>query len=255
MTINTALWQGDPLARAREALARLRANPAPAAALPTSRAQLAAMIDHTLLKPEATAAQVEALCAEARTNGFASVCVNAWHVPLCVKLLAGSAVRVCSVAGFPLGATSPAVKAYEATLVVAQGAHEVDMVLNVGALKGGQYDVVREDVAGVAAACRAQGAHSKVIFETCLLADEEKVLACWLCVEAGADFVKTSTGLNAAGATVADVALMRAVVGPQVGVKAAGGIRDSETAFAMVRAGASRIGASASLKIIQGLPA
>jgi len=216
----------------------------------SSAANLPRLIDHTILKADATAAQVTALCDEAKRFGFASVCINATHVALAARLLAGTPVLVCTVAGFPLGATLPAVKAYEAQQAIAAGAREVDMVINVGALKAGDYALVKQDIAGVVQACRAGGAHSKVIIETCYLSNEEKVAACLLAQAAGADFVKTSTGFGPAGATLDDVALMRRVVGPAMGVKAAGGIRDLATARAMVQAGATRIGASASVKIM-----
>jgi deoxyribose-phosphate aldolase len=213
------------------------------------------MIDHTALKPETTPAMVAQLCAEAMKHRLASVCVNSVNVAQCARALQGSDVAVCSVVGFPLGASLSQAKVYEAEQCIALGASEIDTVLNVGALKAGELDLVRSDVAAVARTCHARGAILKVIFETCLLDDLEKVAACLLCAEAEADFVKTSTGFNSAGATVADVALMRAVVGPDMGVKAAGGIRTYETAMAMVAAGASRIGASASIAIVQGAPA
>jgi deoxyribose-phosphate aldolase len=238
--------------RAREALAGFRAGPMPSTPVHLTRAQLAAMIDHTLLKPEATPEMIAKLCAEAREYRFASVCVNSYHIPQCARELKGSGVLVGSTAGFPLGAVLPEVKAFEARRALAEGANEIDMVINVGALKAGAYSLVRDDIAAVASACHEQHAHCKVIIEACLLTDEEKAVACLIAVEAGTDFVKTSTGLSTGGATVADVALMRAVVGPNVGVKAAGGIRDYESALAMIAAGANRIGASAGIKILQG---
>ena len=217
----------------------------------SSAANLAHLIDHTLLKPEATADQVRKLCDEARHFDFASVCVNPTHVRLAADLLRGSRVAVCTVAGFPLGATLADVKAFEAQRVIAEGVREVDMVINVGALKAGDYALVKQDIAGVVQACRAGKAISKVIIETCYLTAEEKVAACLLAQAAGIDFVKTSTGFGPAGATVDDVALMRRVIGPSLGLKAAGGIRDLATIQAMVLAGATRVGASASVKIMQ----
>lgn len=212
---------------------------------------LAGKIDHTLLKPDATRGQIDALCEEARDHGFATVCVNPAWVPLCARLLRGSETRVCTVVGFPLGATLPEVKAFEARRVVESGACEVDMVINVGALKSEDYRLVQADVAGVVETSRAAGALTKVILETALLNDDEKVKACVLARLAGADFVKTSTGFGPGGATAADVALMRRVVGPEMGVKAAGGVRDLEGLKAMVAAGATRVGASAGVKIVQ----
>lgn len=214
-------------------------------------ADIARLIDHTLLKPDASRGQVEALCREARDHGFATVCVNPAWVGLCRALLEGSASRVCSVVGFPLGATLAEVKAFEARRVVEAGACEVDMVINVGALKSGDYRLVEQDVAGVVEASRRGGALVKVIIEAALLDDDEKVRACVLSKAAGADFVKTSTGFGPGGATAADVALMRRVVGPEMGVKAAGGVRDLESAKAMLAAGADRIGASVGVKIVQ----
>ncbi len=215
-------------------------------------ASLAKLIDHTLLKPEATPSQIRKLCEEARQYGFASVCVNPANVRLCAELLRGSPVKVCSVVGFPLGATLPEVKVFETQRVIELGATEVDMVINIGALKGGDSELVARDIRGVVQTAHAAGALVKVIIETALLTDEEKVIACLLAKEAGADFVKTSTGFSTGGATVADVALMRRVVGPSVGVKAAGGIHTREDAESMVRAGATRIGASAGVRIVQG---
>lgn len=211
---------------------------------------LAGMIDHTLLKADATRAQVERLCDEAVEHGFASVCVNTCWVPLCAERLAQSDVRVCCVVGFPLGAMAPESKAHEAARAVADGTDEVDMVINVGWLKDGELDAVREDIAGVVAA--ADGRCVKVIIETCLLTDEEKVRACELAVEAGAAFVKTSTGFSTGGATVADVALMRRTVGDRCKVKASGGIHTAEEARAMVEAGADRLGCSAGVAIVAG---
>lgn len=210
---------------------------------------IAKCIDHTVLKPQTTEAAVRKLCAEAAQYGFASVCVNPCWVALCADLLKDTEVDVCTVIGFPLGANTSAVKAFEAAEAIRQGATEVDMVLNVGALKDGNADLVRADIAAVVEAARGK-ALVKVILETCLLTDEEKRIACRLAKEAGADYVKTSTGFSIGGATEADIALMRAEVGPEMGVKASGGIRDYATAQAMIRAGASRIGASAGVQIV-----
>lgn len=212
---------------------------------------VAGMIDHTLLKPDASRQDIETLCREAAEYSFASVCVNPTWVALCARLLEGTVVRVCSVVGFPLGATTPDTKHYETRRVIFDGAREVDMVINVGALKSGDLRVVERDVEAVAAPCREAGVISKVIIEAALLTDEEKVTACTLAKAAGADFVKTSTGFGPGGATVADVALMRRVVGDDMGVKAAGGVRDLEGLKAMVAAGATRVGASAGVRIVQ----
>lgn len=213
--------------------------------------QLAALIDHTILKPEATRAEVKKLCAEARQYGFASVCVNAHWVPLVAAELRGSAVKVCTVVGFPLGATSTAAKVCETEVAVRDGAQEIDMVLNVGALKSGDLKTAEMDIRAVAESAHRGGAILKVILETALLTDDEKAVACALAKLAGADFVKTSTGFSKHGATAADVALMRKVVGPEMGVKASGGIRTLDDLKAMTEAGASRIGASASIKIVE----
>ncbi|MCL4511765.1 MAG: deoxyribose-phosphate aldolase [Bacteroidetes bacterium] len=210
------------------------------------------MIDHTLLKPDATQDQVAQLCFEARKYGFASVCVNPAWVSLCAQLLQGSSVKVCSVIGFPLGATLPEVKEFEAQNAVEHGANEIDMVINIGALKARDLELVAKDIRGVVNVAHASGAIVKVIIEAVLLTDEEKTIACLLSKEAGADFVKTSTGFASGGATVHDVELMRGVVGPEMGVKAAGGIRTYEDAESMIKAGATRIGASAGVKIIRG---
>jgi deoxyribose-phosphate aldolase len=212
---------------------------------------LASMIDHTLLKPDATPDQIAQLCYEARKYGFASVCVNPTHVKMCADLLKGTDVKVCTVIGFPLGATPPEVKAFEAQKALEDGATEIDMVINIGALKARDYTLVARDIRGVVEVCHAAGALVKVIIEAALLDDEEKVTACLLAKEAGADFVKTSTGFGPSGATVEDVALMRRVVGSEMGVKAAEGIRTAEDARRMVQAGANRIGASAGVKIAQ----
>lgn len=208
------------------------------------------LIDHTLLKPDATSEQIINLCEEAKEYSFASVCVNPVNVRLASELLRGVLVKVCTVIGFPLGAATSIVKAIETRDAIANGASEVDMVINVGALKSGDYDLVRRDIEAVVDAARGN-ALVKVILETALLTDEEKVKGCLLAKLAGADFVKTSTGFGPGGATVEDIRLMRKVVGPDMGVKASGGIRDYEAARRMVEAGASRIGASASVKIMK----
>ena len=217
---------------------------------PSAAAEMASKIDHTLLKAQATEDQFHQLCAEARQFSFATVCVNPAWVPLCVELLRGSPVKVCTVIGFPLGATLPDVKAFESQRCVALGAAEVDMVINIGALKSQQYDVVQADIAAVVNAAHALGGSVKVIIEAAYLTDEEKAKACALSKAAGADYVKTSTGFGPSGATVEDVALMRRVVGPKLGVKAAGGIKTAADAWAMIAAGATRIGTSAGVKII-----
>ena len=216
-----------------------------------SQKNIARYIDHTLLKADATRAQITQLCREAQEYRFAAVCVNPTHVRLCADLLKDSGVAVASVAGFPLGATSPEVKAYEARQAIQNGATEVDMVINIGALKDGDYGLVERDIAAVVRVCHDGDAVCKVIIEAALLTEEEKVKACELAQKAGADYVKTSTGLGPGGATLADVALMRRVVGPGMGVKAAGGIRSLADAQAMIEAGASRIGTSAGTKIVQ----
>lgn len=208
------------------------------------------MIDHTLLKPDATREDVCRICAEAKTYGFASVCVNSCYASLVRGELRGSDVRTCCVAGFPLGAMSTAAKAFEAEQACADGAQEIDMVLNVGALKAGDDEYVLRDISAVVAAAR--GAIVKVILETCLLRDDEIVRACRLAVQAGASFVKTSTGFGSGGATVHDVALMRQTVGQDIGVKASGGIRTRADAVKMIEAGANRIGTSAGTAICRG---
>jgi deoxyribose-phosphate aldolase len=213
---------------------------------------LSHLIDHTLLKPDATQDEIAQLCYEARKHSFASVCVNPSYVKLCSELLAGSEVLICTVVGFPLGATSTETKTFEASKAIRDGATEVDMVINVGALRSRDWELVQHDIASVASACHAGGSILKVIIEAALLSDEEKVAACQIAKVAGADFVKTSTGFGPGGATAEDVALMRRVVGQELGVKAAGGIRTYEDAAKMIAAGASRIGASASVKIISG---
>ena len=225
-------------------------QPSPAAAK-MSAADVARLIDHTLLLPEATEAQVQQLCREAKQHRFASVCVHPTWVPLARTLLVDSLVKVATVVGFPLGANTPEVKAFEAERAIQAGAHEIDMVINVGRLKSGHHQIVFQDVTSVVAVARRSGALVKAIIETALLTEEEKVAACVLAQAGGVDFVKTSTGFSKAGATVADVALMRRVVGPTLGIKAAGGIRNLQTVQEMVAAGATRIGASSSVKIME----
>ncbi len=212
---------------------------------------VAKYIDHTLLKPEATRSEIEKLCQEARTYGFASVCVNPTWVKDCAFALYGSPVKVCTVIGFPLGATLTDVKAYETRRAIFDGATEIDMVLNIGALKSGDNETVKRDIHAVVEAAHDACAIVKVIMETALLTDEEKVRASLLAKEAGADFVKTSTGFSKGGATVADIELMRRSVGSELGVKAAGGVKDLDSAREMIAAGATRIGASAGVKIVQ----
>jgi len=216
---------------------------------------IAQSIDHTLLRPDATAADIRKLCREARQYGFASVCVNPYWVPLAAAELAGSGVKVCTVVGFPLGANSTAIKVAETQEAIKVGAQEIDMVLNIGELRGGNYDAVRQDIQSVVKAAHAGGAIVKVILETALLDDNQKVIASSLAKIAGAEFVKTSTGFGPHGATVHDVALMRQVVGADMGVKASGGIRTLEDLKNMAAAGATRIGASASVKIIEATAA
>ena len=213
---------------------------------------IARLIDHTLLKPDATHDQIAQLCYEARKYHFASVCINPTHVKLCAELLKGTDVKVCTVIGFPLGATSPDVKVFETQTVLKDGASEIDMVINIGALKSRDLELVVRDIRGVVITGHNAHALVKVIIETSLLDEEEKVIACLLSKEAGADYVKTSTGFSGGGATVEDVTLMRRVVGPAMGVKASGGIRDRSIAESMVAAGATRLGASAGVKIIAG---
>ncbi|HEL1705719.1 deoxyribose-phosphate aldolase [Streptococcus suis] len=210
-------------------------------------------IDHTILKPETTQEQVEKILAEAKEYDFASVCVNPTWVALAAESLKDSDVKVCTVIGFPLGANTPAVKAFETKDAISNGADEIDMVINIGALKTGNYDLVLEDIKAVVAASGDKLV--KVIIEACLLTDDEKVKACQLSQEAGADYVKTSTGFSTGGATVADVALMRKTVGPDMGVKASGGARSYEDAIVFIEAGASRIGASSGVAIMNGAQA
>lgn len=215
---------------------------------------VAHIIDHTLLKPEATEDQIIELCQEARDYHFASVCVNPHWVKLASEQLKGSDVKVCTVIGFPLGANTSNMKAFETKNAIANGAGEVDMVINIGALKSGKDDVVLEDIKAVVEAA-SDVALTKVIIETALLSDDEKVKACQLAVQAGADYVKTSTGFSTGGATVQDIALMRKTVGPDIGVKASGGVRSAEDAMKMVEAGATRLGASSGVEIVKGLTA
>jgi deoxyribose-phosphate aldolase len=214
-------------------------------------AGVAQYIDHTLLKADATPQQVAKLCTEARQHNFASVCVNPCNVRQCAELLRGTPVLVCSVIGFPLGATMPEVKAYESERTIWDGGTELDMVINIGALKGGDYALVQRDIEAVVHVAHRNRALTKVIIEAALLTDDEKVKACTLAKAAQADFVKTSTGFGPGGATLHDVELMRQTVGPEMGVKAAGGIRSYEAVQEMIAAGATRIGASAGVKIVQ----
>jgi deoxyribose-phosphate aldolase len=248
-----------------ELLAQIRARLAQIADLPVEKplahpplptpgpnTPLAQYIDHTLLKPEATEAQVQQLCIEAARYGFASVCVNPRFVPLCAAELAGQLPLVCTVIGFPLGANRTAIKVAEVERGIADGAQELDMVISIGALKAGDYHAVANDIAEVVAVCHGGGAACKVIIETSLLSDEEKIAASLLAAQAGADFVKTSTGFSGGGATVADIVLMRQAVGPALGVKASGGVRTRADAEALIAAGATRIGASAGVAIVSG---
>lgn len=209
---------------------------------------VASTIDHTLLKPDATAEQVKKLCMEAREYKFASVCVNSCHVSLVAQMLTGSGVKTCSVVGFPLGAMTTRAKVEETKEAIEYGANEIDMVINVGAAKSGDWDFVKKDIEALVHVVKGK-ALLKVIIETCLLTDEEKVKACALSKIAGADFVKTSTGFSTGGATVEDIKLMRQVVGPELGVKASGGVKDYKTAMAMINAGATRIGTSSGISI------
>lgn len=209
-------------------------------------------IDHTLLKPEATLAQIEKLCAEAKENQFAAVCVNSYYVKKCVALLHGSGVKVCTVVGFPLGASTMETKRFEAMKAAAEGAKEIDMVMNISAVKSGDWQYVQDDMSSLAQVCHQQGGILKVILETSLLTEEEKKRACEIAVRANVDFVKTSTGFSTGGATIEDVKLMRSIVGSKIGVKASGGIRDAETAIKMIEAGATRLGCSAGVEIVKG---
>jgi deoxyribose-phosphate aldolase len=223
--------------------------------VPEFDSSIAALIDHTLLKPEATAADIRKVCAEARHYRFASVCVNPYWVRLVAGELAGSSVKVCSVVGFPLGANATEIKIAETAAAIRDGAQEIDMVLNIGELRGGNLHVVGSDIQAVVESAHAGGAIVKVILETALLNDEQKVAASLLAKEAGADFVKTSTGFGPGGATAADVALMRRTVGPAMGVKASGGVRTLEDLQTVAAAGANRVGASTSVKIVEATAA
>ncbi|NOR87721.1 MAG: deoxyribose-phosphate aldolase [Bacteroidales bacterium] len=213
--------------------------------------ELASYIDHTLLKPEATEKQFEQLCQEALQYKFMSVCVNSSWVPFVAKKLRGTSIKICSVIGFPLGEMDTRSKAFEARNAISNGAHELDMVINIGALKSGNLKLVEEDIRAIKRSCRSNTL-LKVIIETSLLTDAEKVIACEISKKAGADFVKTSTGFTGGGATTEDIAMMRNVVGPKIGVKASGGIRDYQTAVNMIHAGANRIGAGGSVAIVTG---
>lgn len=217
--------------------------------------QLAGMIDHTFLKPFGTAANIEKLCAEAREYNFAMVAINPAEVTTCVKLLEGSKVRTGAAIGFPLGQTTTECKAFETRDAIEKGATEIDTVINVRALQKGQLDIVKKEIEDMVSICKPAGVICKVILETCYLTDAEKETVCRIAKEAGVDFVKTSTGFGTAGATVEDVALMRRVVGPEIGVKAAGGIRDLDTALAMIKAGATRIGTSSGVSIVEAYKA
>lgn len=216
-----------------------------------SAEQLAGMIDHTFLKPFGTSENIEKLCAEARKYNFAMVAINPAEVETCVKLLEGSPVRVGAAIGFPLGQTTTECKAFETRDAIEKGATEIDTVINVRALQKGRLDIVKKEIEDMVAICKPAGVICKVILETCYLSDAEKETVCRIAKEAGVDFVKTSTGFGTAGATVEDVALMRRVVGPEIGVKAAGGIRDLDTALAMIKAGATRIGTSSGVSIVE----
>ena len=215
------------------------------------KSKVAGMIDHTLLKQDATEDAIKKLCQEAIDNKFCSVCINPSYVPLCSELLKGSSVKVCTVIGFPLGATTTGSKVFEADEAIKNGAQEVDMVVNGGKIKSRDWDYVKNDIAKVVEVASGR-ALVKVIIETCLLTDEEKVRVCEISKEVGADFVKTSTGFSTGGATVEDIALMRKTVGPDMGVKASGGVRDAEKAKALIKAGATRLGASAGIAIVKG---
>ena len=221
--------------------------------MPLTEYEIARLIDHTLLKPDATRDEIRKLCEEALQYQFASVCVNPWNLAQAAELLRGSAVKVCTVVGFPLGATLPEVKVFEAQKSIERGAQEIDMVVNIGALKSGLLDAVRADIHGVVKASHLGAALCKVIIETCLLSRDEKIQSSLAAKNAGADFVKTSTGFSTAGATPDDVRLIRETIGADTGIKAAGGVRTLEDLQKMVEAGATRIGASAGVKIIQQL--
>lgn len=216
-----------------------------------TKKNVAGIIDHTLLKQQASEEQIAKICEEAKEYSFASVCVNPCYVKQCAEALKDSTVNVCTVIGFPLGATTTASKAFETKDAVANGAVEIDMVVNVGWIKSGKWDEVKADIEGVVAA--ADGKLVKVIIETCLLTDEEKIQVCTIAKESGADFVKTSTGFSTGGATPADVAIMRKTVGPKMGVKASGGIHNAEEAIACIEAGATRLGVSAGIAVVNGI--
>lgn len=218
-----------------------------------TRETMAKMIDHTLLKQNASEDQIKKLCAEAKEYGFWSVCINPCYVALCAEELKDSDVKVCTVVGFPLGASTTETTVFQSVEAIKNGASEIDMVINVGAIKSGNWDFVYNDIKAVADAVKANGGLLKVIIETCLLSDDEKIKACEISKKAGADFVKTSTGFSTGGATVDDIKLMRNTVGPDMGVKASGGIHNAKEALAMAEAGASRIGASAGIEILNGL--
>jgi len=236
----------------QEVIAHLDARGAFAAA-PAPPAEVAALIDHTLLKPDAIRADIERICHEAAVYRFATVCVNPWYVPQAERLLRGSGVKVCTVVGFPLGATFPKVKLAEADQSITLGAREIDMVLNVGAFKSSEDDLVEAEIRLLAELCHPAGAICKVILETALLSQEEKVRAALIAKKAGADFVKTSTGFSAGGATVEDVALLRKTLGTEMGIKASGGVRTLSELQALLAAGATRIGTSSGVKIMQEL--
>ena len=237
-----------------EVVARIQSSASPSSQEGTQGflpGDLAKYIDHTLLKSEATEEQIDKLCAEAAQHHFYSVCVNSNWAEHCARRLGGTGVKVCAVVGFPLGAMDSRAKSFEARTAISNGAAEIDMVMNVGAMKAKNLKVVREDMLAVRRACRA-GIILKVIIETCLLSDEEKILACQIAKDVGADFVKTSTGFNKGGATCADVALMRRTVGPKIGVKAAGGVKSFEDALQMIKAGATRLGTSSGVLLVSG---
>jgi deoxyribose-phosphate aldolase len=216
--------------------------------------ELNRFIDHTLLKADASQLQIQKLCEEARDYKFVSVCVNSYYVKYAVNFLSGSEVKVCTVVGFPLGASTMETKRFEAMKAMAEGAKEIDMVINISAIKSGHWQYVLDDMSSLAQVCHNQGGILKVILETCLLTEDEKKRACELAIKAGVDFVKTSTGFSSAGATVEDIQLMRSIVGATMGVKASGGIRDTEAALKMIKAGATRLGTSASVGIVHNKP-
>jgi deoxyribose-phosphate aldolase len=247
--VNVEMDLPEIIALAKEYEHQLPPVPAPLG-IPKGR-EIAGWIDHTLLKPEATAAQIRVLCQEAIQYHFASVCINPAYVPLACGLLRDAKENVCAVVGFPLGAVLPEFKVYETMACVNSGASEIDMVINIGALKSEAYGLIMNEIQAVTSTAHNQGALVKVILETCLLTRLEKIIACLISQAAGADFVKTSTGFGIGGATIADVELMRRVVGAEMGVKAAGGIRTYADAMAMITAGANRLGASAGVKIVQ----